>query len=682
MKAITKGICLSAAFSGLFLLPPSCEKVPFSHDGEKPSVSTGKEILCRISGGAEERTTLGTAVDGIYPVVWKNGDDVRLFSETCDGGEVYSTTLSEQSAGAVFTAVDGTVPASETRYAIYPAEAGIGYTEEGISVDFSGLRSQCIHTTLGNNSDNVKLAPLYASASAGNDEFVFSNLCGSVALRLNDYQGYGTKIRSITLTADAPVSGTGIVDDEGCITLIPDGEDSYSVTASAIYTDGQSFTASPATASTYKSCLFILPAGTYNQLRFDIKDVEGKVYSIITNRTVTVDSGINKSWPAIQLTRYWGSANCLMIEPGESAVLDVAPYYTFSSDYSYGGSRIKTESGENWLPDGLEAEVIWELAAGADASVSSSVLSSCSLGGTTLSVTAGSSEGNALVALKDGEGNIQWSFHVWVTDTPAELSYTNINGGILQDRDLGATNTDLCNTSNNLDCIGLHYQWGRKDPFATSRAALPSAAKTGSYKQASTLHTTAIADNTNGNIAWTIQNPTVRLIASSTPYRWYVGAQGTNSGEEIAFWGCRTINSWQNADAAAEEPNGVKTVYDPCPEGYKVTEAKYMTFVKGVNATLASPGFQVNYDGTNTNYWAPGGVFLHNEASVQYRGFRVCAFTATGNLNYPMRFYGYSGGITVQTSVNQGRACACTLRCRKEDTKTNTDTNLEEPEDE
>ena len=675
----------------LFLLAALCCAVSCSkeanHAGSNIIAGNDQDLTCTIS--PQSRTTLGAEDNGVYPVVWKNGDAIKLYSESESTGHPYTTSLSENSAVAVFTPDGEGTPLSEKRYAVYPAQSGLALSEGKLSVDFSALRDQVVHTSVGNNAENVAKAPLYAVAEEGETNLVFTNLCGSISVKLNDYQGFGDKVHSVRLVTDKPVSGTGLVDEEGNIVLSPDGEESYSATVVSHTAGGQSITKTPATVNASTAFLFILPAGTYNTLEFTFTMEDGRVFSMSSARQVTVEPGLNKGYPVLQLTTYYGSANCLMLEPRQSGSLDIAPYYTFNPDYTYENRRVVASDGSLWLPEGFSCEVLWELAEKADASAAGSVLASCSIEGTNLNVKAASSEGNALVAVKDASGTVLWSFHIWVTDTPADLAYTAVNGGILQDRDLGATNTNICDVSTNLDCIGLHYQWGRKDPFAISRAALPAGAKTGSanfnaggFAQTSTFCTSTTVSDANGNIAWSIKNPTVRIKGSGTPYRWYKGAQGTNTGEELAFWGCKVKMTWENISQALSEPNGVKTVYDPCPAGYKVTEGKYMNFVKDQNAFLVSPGYNVKYDGTNTNYWAPGGIWEHNTDNLRFRGYRVVTWTATGNLNYPICLYAFSSGIYTMTHVNRGRASACPVRCRKEDSKTDTSTDLEDPEDE
>ena len=75
---------------------------------------------------------------------------------------------------------------------------------------------------------------------------------------------------------------------------------------------------------------------------------------------------------------------------------------------------------------------------------------------------------------------------------------------------------------------GLYYQWGRKDPL----------------RDPSTVVNTT---STTGNISYTIQHPT-QLIGGSF-YNW----QYSNKSEYL--WGYKS---------------NIKTIYDPCPVGYKI----------------------------------------------------------------------------------------------------------------
>ena len=72
-------------------------------------------------------------------------------------------------------------------------------------------------------------------------------------------------------------------------------------------------------------------------------------------------------------------------------------------------------------------------------------------------------EGNAVIAAKDADGNILWSWHIWFTDQPHGQEYYN-NAGTMMDRNLGAISA----TPGDVGALGLLYQWGRKDPFLSA----------------------------------------------------------------------------------------------------------------------------------------------------------------------------------------------------------------------
>lgn len=79
-------------------------------------------------------------------------------------------------------------------------------------------------------------------------------------------------------------------------------------------------------------------------------------------------------------------------------------------------------------------------------------------------------EGNAVIAAYDSQRKVLWSWHIWVTDKPADVKFGPGEDAItLLDRNLGATASDASTTASNddgslLETYGLYYQWGRKDP--------------------------------------------------------------------------------------------------------------------------------------------------------------------------------------------------------------------------
>ena len=155
-------------------------------------------------------------------------------------------------------------------------------------------------------------------------------------------------------------------------------------------------------------------------------------------------------------------------------------------------------------------------------------------------------KGNALIAAKDASGKILWSWHIWITDRPRDQVYVN-DAGTMMDRNLGATSA----TPGDAGAIGLRYQWGRKDPFmGYSDIGYSSVAK-------STLDpwpSSVASDATTGTVEYAVANPTTEIYAptfESENKDWYY--TGDISVER---------SRWQSS----------KTIYDPCPPGYRVPD--------------------------------------------------------------------------------------------------------------
>lgn len=170
--------------------------------------------------------------------------------------------------------------------------------------------------------------------------------------------------------------------------------------------------------------------------------------------------------------------------------------------------------------------------------------------------TANGIEGNVLISVKDVSGTILWSWHIWITDQPENHYYTNgASGYYVMDRNLGAIRPNGGTGDQWIESVGTHYQRGRKDPFIM-----------GAYTLASSPYTT---------VEQSVANPTE--------------------------FSSRTSNSWLEPwDYSLWSPTG-KTMYDPCPVGYRVA-------TKDVYACLKSPkvsthGVEFCYDGSNTAWY-------------------------------------------------------------------------------
>ena len=179
-------------------------------------------------------------------------------------------------------------------------------------------------------------------------------------------------------------------------------------------------------------------------------------------------------------------------------------------------------------------------------------------------------EGNAVIHAKDAEGNIIWSWHIWMTDKPQEQVYFN-DAGTMMDRNLGATSA----TPGDVGALGLLYQWGRKDPFLGSF----SISRCYVAKSTITWPSSVTSDSSNGTIEYAISHPTTFIIENGSNHDWcYTGSSSTD------------ITRWTESSSA-------KSIYDPCPAGWRVPDGGD----NGVwsKALGSSSEFNYTYDSTN-----------------------------------------------------------------------------------
>jgi hypothetical protein len=120
-----------------------------------------------------------------------------------------------------------------------------------------------------------------------------------------------------------------------------------------------------------------------------------------------------------------------------------------------------------------------------------------------------------------------------------EITYAN-DAGVMMDRNLGA----LSATQNDAKALGLFYQWGRKDPFLGS----------------SSISQPLYARSTRNLKVVTNTPETATLsFALSNPHKFILADAGGDwlASKDNSLWGSS------------------KTIYDPCPKGWRVPDGGY-----------------------------------------------------------------------------------------------------------
>ena len=571
------------------------------------------------------RTGLGAEDAGSYPVIWKSGDAIKLY--TSDGSENAVYTTSSDGADVLFESPTGIVGSG--RLGVYPADKAVGISAGKIQVELSGLASQSAKDVMSDLEDNVKYFPMWAKEGATPGNFSFKNIAGCVALQLNDYQGLGLSIKKVKVSsASMDILGTATVDPStGAITL-PAKSDKNSITVE--YATAKSIDTKYIEKSV--ECFTIaIPAVTYpdNDLTFEITDNDGRVFTQRVTKALTINPGKVKKMAKLQFTLRYGTENCFIFAPNEAKVIDVTPKYTFSSRFAQSTLRTVQNTSGGTYTVALTKEVLWEQLPTTNSGAGSVIISS-SIDGYNLSITVGSDEGNALVAIKDGD-TIVWSFHIWVTDTPGDHTY-DISGDTFQmmDRNLGAV---MATPSSNNDApytYGMYYQWGRKDPIPTYSTA---------YNSRSFAHSTLVRPPVAGThtIAWSIQHPTAVFTHDTANKPWLAFDEDTAANESL--WGApkggtlayptyKIINAPKNA-----EPY-VKTVYDPCPEGYQIPQAyRYTGIANTTIPKIANYGEALIYDGVNTAYYPLTGAIGSTTSTLSVSNLGKRQYMATATLS-------------------------------------------------
>lgn len=207
-----------------------------------------------------------------------------------------------------------------------------------------------------------------------------------------------------------------------------------------------------------------------------------------------------------------------------------------------------------------------------------------------ITFTASALKGNSVIAGLKSAGNatIMWSWHIWLTDDPAENSCYGLDTSFrIMDRNLGATSTDV----DNVESYGLYYEFARKDPFPGSNTI---GSKTAGYAEGTAFTTASrfvynpkfhtdngdingassyfrVKANNSGEvsrgaeISKLITRPMTYISYGAGSYCWLYLPDQTSTepsdaykNEISALWGNNTTT---------------KTIYDPCPYGWKVMRA-------------------------------------------------------------------------------------------------------------
>jgi len=311
-----------------------------------------------------------------------------------------------------------------------------------------------------------------------------------------------------------------------------------------------------------------------------------------------------------------------------------------------GRYKFKTVKGNSTESVGavVASEVLWESFGTDETPTVGDLVYNVSYDDGYIEFEATGRKGNAVIAAQDADGKILWSWHIWLTDMPEEQVYYN-DAGTMMDRNLGATSA----TPGDVRALGLLYQWGRKDPFLGS-----SSIKRNREAKSTILWPLPKESTSNtSTIEYRITHPTIFIIEKEDYDDWSYINWGTDN------------TLWQSS----------KTIYDPCPVGWRVPDggdngiwskatslkkfsckcirkSMYLSGIFGSSKSICYPisGKRSNYDGGIGNV---GGYGYLWSATVS-----ECSSSSISYLSLNSDGYGSSSYFNP--------LAGCSVRCVKE----------------
>ena len=308
------------------------------------------------------------------------------------------------------------------------------------------------------------------------------------------------------------------------------------------------------------------------------------------------------------------------------------------------------ESEPKYAPS--EAELIWQDWQG----LISSVKYNSNTQMIEFEIGDGIHQGNAIIAIKDANNVVLWSWHIWVTDRDISAtvpikcndetsniykfmqvplgwcdpssgaSPRQITVSLTQDNSAKLA-TAVVNQAGAAATSGNapYYQWGRKDPLCASVGT----ANTTTFKTLYDISNSTVSYSAidYGSVGNSIKNPGAFINGSSSTYDW-------NSPTCYDTWNAVRGNTAPSSDTDRYNHNKVvKSVYDPCPYGFKMPETMAFTGFTSNGANKTSNNYNNGLWDTNgwkfytngynegeTDFWIAGGYRSWNSGSLDYVG--------------------------------------------------------------
>lgn len=359
----------------------------------------------------------------------------------------------------------------------------------------------------------------------------------------------------------------------------------------------------------------------------------------------------------IEDSQHQPSANCFIVKPND--LLAFEPYYRVETGGGYSFSDYLNPEVEKLTIDKLE--IIWQTKDCIGDNTKGDLVRLEDAEKPDLHqkiYVKTNKKGNALIAARNKDGEIIWSWHIWVTDNEPDnlgkaVVYTTYGWnryGINTSRRVPGYAVMSCNLGamadypkapgvvEGSDVFGMLYQWGRKDPFPPMKKIdfdphNYATAVTGehygndnktvvektSYTEPSGyLFHSVIGSTLKGAVRYSIANPTVFICGTNDVKVNYNYVHDLNNyfnngdwcpvGESSdSLWGgiSPDLSNMEYLTVSASDNihifdnYGVKSIFDPCPKGWRVAPGELWLEFSSTGLNPQSEA-QINYDRSHT----------------------------------------------------------------------------------
>lgn len=626
-----------------------CTKEPQADNSAVSDASDANFSLIASSDVFTKTELQGTTIH------WKSGDQISVWEKETENSNV-PFDLHESSVGSSTGLFKGELtPASENfqLYSIYPYNAEYGNDHTALSLTIPATVDQAtdINALVGDTDFMIGQATSEdLDSENGGYKMSFTHPLAFIKFVIDGsnciYQQ--ATIKSLTMTANVAFVGPVSVNlEDGTVTSAAQGDEGKSLVVNfpataKMNTEQVAWVAINPVDLSNAGCKFALEMTNGQKVTFTVNPNKMNGQALYEFQFKDIDtkiaSGKGVASP-VRIDSYNGTympSNCYMLSEGGVYQMDARSV-----------DKVNVFEGSKPYTDGYRANWLWSTG-------TESIVYNIGIGDSgriTFSLKP-NSNGNAVIALRDKDNNIVWSWHIWAITMENPMEPTHWSRGntwLMSDINLGATSK----ADGDVNAYGLYYQWGRKDPFPADPSKCvfnTDVAMTGQSSKDAAVTANAVA--------YAVAHPTVFLYQND--FRTWISSE-VEANNAQSLW-----NSTTNKNH--------KTKYDPCPQGYCVPVNNGYSWganFVAANISYTTGGLVYSYSGMTAFYPAAG--YLKDMSGLQDGGNTVRCWaanlTATASATANMAGNSLLGTLATSTfKVNEASraAFALPIRCMKQ----------------